>query len=263
MKNYSMFLGRGECSNSSRSHFIFFHKWLQYLWQIHLALPHSLWKPCNSLSISCCVQPCDSCLSCLRYGGGASPSCDDEVFAVSHSWTPHIHPAGMASVFSFHMVGVTPHSCYNFSVVHKNLPSKPQSHVFWIFPLFVPIYSISLHFLNSLSVSQTHTLTHIAYTCVHSNVVHLLSSCWYAHLLLMKAFHLGAFEDMVVSDNRLSESGTLCKCRGFPEELTAHRPTKGNGVWQREQGGLVVWFFDTVSLNHKVLILYRKTRPAG
>lgn len=39
----------------------------------------------------------------------------------------------------------------------------------------------------------------------------------------MKAFHLGAFEVMVVSDNRLSESGTLSRCWGFPEELTAHR----------------------------------------
>lgn len=39
----------------------------------------------------------------------------------------------------------------------------------------------------------------------------------------MKAFHLGAFEVMVVTDNRLSESGSLYQCWGFPEELTTHR----------------------------------------
>lgn len=115
------------------------------------------------------VRPRDSCLSCLRCGG-TSPSYDDGDFAVSRSWTPYIHPAGTVSVFSFHMMGVTPHSCYNFSAVHKNLLLKPQSHVFWVFPLFVPIYSISLYFLFcSLSLSLTHT---------HTNTARLLSSRW-------------------------------------------------------------------------------------
>lgn len=177
-----MFLGRGECSNSSCSHFIFFHKWLQYLWQIHLAIPHSLWKPCNSLSIPCRVQPCDSCLSCLRYGGGASPSCDDEVFAVSHSWTPHIHPAGMASVFSFHMVGVTPHSCYNFSVVHKNLPSKTTEPCVLNFPSVCShLQHLSPFFKLSLCLTNTHSHT-------HSLHMHALE-CWtFAIFMLIGPF---------------------------------------------------------------------------
>ena len=115
----NMFLGRVERSLSSCLHFIF------------CTNSHNIFdkstppcvKPCNSIR----VQPCDSCFSCLRCGG-TSPSCDDEDFAPSHSWTPYIHPAGTASVFSFHMIEVTPHSCYNFSAAH--LLWKPQSHVF-------------------------------------------------------------------------------------------------------------------------------------
>lgn len=68
----------------------------------------------SSPSASRAVQPCDSCLSYL-HRSGTSPSRDGEDFAVSHSWTPYIHPAGTVSVFSFHIIGVTPHSCYNSS----------------------------------------------------------------------------------------------------------------------------------------------------
>lgn len=45
----------------------------------------------------------------------------------------------------------------------------------------------------------------------------------------MKAFHLGAFEVMVVTDNWLSESDSLCQCSGFPEELTTHRKAIDGG----------------------------------
>lgn len=38
----------------------------------------------------------------------------------------------------------------------------------------------------------------------------------------MKAFHLGAFEVMVVTDNRLSESGSLYQCVGGFQRSLQH-----------------------------------------
>lgn len=95
--------------------------------------------------------------------------------------------------------------------------------------------------------------SHLQHLCLFSSNLSLShtdtplsTSCWLAHLVLMKAFHLGAFEVMVVTDNRLSESGGLFLCWGFPEEDTTQsshwwsllyglKATKGNGVWQRQR----------------------------
>lgn len=78
----------------------------------------------------------------------------NEKLAGSCSWTPYTLPAATAFVFSFHIRGVTPHSWSNFSAAHKIL-WKPQSHVFCIFLLFVPIYSIWVSF-HSLCPSLAH-----------------------------------------------------------------------------------------------------------
>lgn len=240
----NMFLGRAECSGPSRSLVIFCTNWYSIF---DKSTPPCV-KPCNSPSASCRVQPCDSCLSCLRCGG-TSPSRDDGDFAVSHSWTPYIHPAGTASVFSFHMIGVTPHSCYNFSAAHKNLLSKPQSHVFWIFPLFVLIYSISFHFfLCSLSLSLTHTLAHkhwslalfmligpfsphesIPFRCIWGYGCHWQPAVREWQPLSVLGVSRGAYN---------TQSGY------WWSPLYGLRPTKGDGVWQRRRGELVVWVFD-------------------
>lgn len=75
----------------------------------------------------------------------------------------------------------------------------------------------------------------------------------------MKAFHLGAFEVMVVTDNRLSKSGSLYQRRGFPEELSTHRaaidgahfmdsdPPKAMACDKRQRGELVVCLSDPIN----------------
>lgn len=72
----------------------------------------------------------------------------------------------------------------------------------------------------------------------------------------MKAFHLGAFEVMVVTDNRLSESGSLYQCWGFPEELTAHRAAIDGGCFMDSDALKAIvcdkdsegcWYFDSLT----------------
>lgn len=150
----NMFLGRAQCWGSSCNHFIFCSSG-------HSVFEKSTppWaKPCNTPS----VQPCDSCFSCLRCGG-TSPSRNDEDFAVSHSWTPYIHPAGTTSLFSFHMKGVTPHSCYNFSVVHKKSPLENRRAMCFEFSLCLFPFTASLPtFSSARSLTQIHTQTQFA-----------------------------------------------------------------------------------------------------
>lgn len=233
----NMFLGRAECWDSSCNHFIFCSNG-------HSVFDKSTppWaKPCNSPSASRRVQPCDSCFSCLRCSG-TSPSRDDEDFAVSHSWTPYIHPAGTASVFSFHMKGVTPHSCYNFSVVHEKISSgKPQSHVFWIFPLFVPIYSITPYFFFCLlSLSLFHTQTQIA----RSLALFLLLGPFSPHESVPFRCIWGygcqwqpaVREWQPLSMLGVSRGAYSTQSRYWWRLLYGLRRTKRDGVWQRQRG---------------------------
>lgn len=164
-----------------------------------------------------CVRPCDSCFSCLRCGS-TSPSRDDEDFAISHSRPHYIHPAGTASVFSFHMIGVTPHSCYNFSVAHKNLLGKPQSHVFWIFSLFPFTASRSLSFF-------LYSLTHKRWSLALVLLIGPFSSCESIPFMCI----WGLWLSLTTGWQRVEASISV---GGFQRSLRdTERPLMGRALW--------------------------------
>ena len=74
--------------------------------------------------------------------------------------TPYIHPAGTASVFSFHMIGVTPHSCYNFSAAHKKSPLQAAEPCVLNFPTVCSHLQSLSPFLLLLPSHLSHSLTH-------------------------------------------------------------------------------------------------------